>query len=471
MGTGIAPRLAAAFFYHHARPCYTAPVKNPFKNIFNAGQNNDSVGAAPAPGIDDPAGEVGELENSIAEALRGNLSILEIAAAGNLSDRAATFAAAYRSVTLIAGSMAQLPGYIEAPDGYRVESPAEIKSTPDRHIAEMLLFDRAMISGMFTFPELIKQMAADMAITGNSFAEKIRSSDGTINEIEYLSPQYASGALHRRPDGRLFATYKLRRLGMGGNTANSKHTFSARDLVHCRMPSMLAIDNQRALLGSAPMSAIRRPLTLARYADEFRREYFQRGGFGNQAFVSFPDSKDGEEAMEVEQRIHRARAENAKRRAYTVVGGDAKVTPLTVDTQSAEMSRHAGDFVEEVARAFGIPGSLIGIKDTTRAAAGLEELTKIFIRFCLTLYRRAIEHAITYALFSQGYQFKFDTTAFTAADLSSMSTFIMATNGDDQRPGIMTPAELRAMIGDVPKIKPSDDPATSPGMTEKDDAK
>ncbi len=433
-------------------------MKNPLAGLLSA--RRDALGGQAAQ--DAVPSRSTDLSDSIADALRSRSgSIAEIASANEVSARAATFAAAYRSVTLIAGAIAQLPIYLADAEGYKIETPSAVKGRAARRAAE-ILFDNHMISGMFYLPNLMMQMATDMAVCGNSFLAKIYGPAGVVDDVEYLSPLYANANIQRDEDGRLFTTYNLNRLGYGGRSAAVKTTYSARELVHARMPSMRAINNQRALLGSAPMDAIQRPLLLSEYADDFKGEYYRRGAFGNMAIISFQQKLDADQAIEIEERLHRKRATDQRRRAFTILGSDAKVTPITVDTQSVEMARHSEEFTEQVARAYGIPGSLIGIKETTKSAAGLEELTKVFIRFCLMLYRRAIEHAITYALFRNEVKFCFDITAFTAADLMALSQFITATQGDAQREAIMTTDELRSMVGDIPKIRPKPGASSKP---------
>ena len=413
-------------------------------NLFGA--DRGAADAVPAEDIAPRA--TNELAQRISDALDSGTGLSD-AIKGTVFEAspalAATFTATYRSVTLVAGAMGQLPGYLEDSEGYRVEDPEKITERSLQPAAK-ILFGPEMISGLMYFPDLITQMATDLALYGNAFLIK-KMRGGRLLGLEYAPPARATGQINRGSDDILFASYDLPLLG--GDVPPKLVTHSARQLVHPRLPRVGAVTSSTGMLGTSPLIAVSRALNTAGKADDFVREYFIRGGFGNQAVITFDKMLNPEQAKDAEDRLHRKVSSGVLRRMYTLIGGGAKVTPLTTDTQSAEMAKLKFEIVEEIARAYGIPGSLIGIK-TTEVGTGLEELTKIFVRFCLTLYRRPIEHAITYGLFENKYKFKFDVSTFSAADLKALSSFVTATQGDAQRHPIMKRDELRSMI-DVPK--------------------
>ena len=412
------------------------------------GADRDAIGDLPA---DEVAPKV---QNYIAErisnALNAGTSLHDAINGSDLlrasPEMAATFTATYRSVALISGAMGQLPAYLEDKDGYRVEDPQKLSERALAPAARVL-FGPEMISGLMYFPDLIMQMTTDLALFGNAFLIK-KMSRGRLIDLEYAPADAVRGQINRDGSGALFASYDLTLLGEP--RASKPVTHSARQLIHPRLPRVGRVSSATGFLGTSPLVAASRALNIAGCADTFVKEYFVRGGFGNQAIITFDKMLNPEQASDAEKRLHsKVKEGGLLRRMYTLIGGGAKVTPLTTDTQSAEMAKLKFEVVEEIARAYGIPGSLIGIK-TTEVGTGLEELTKIFIRFCLTLYRRPIERAITYGLFQNKYKFKFDVSAFSAADLKALSSFITATQGDAQRHPVMKRDEIRSMI-DVPK--------------------
>ena len=422
-------------------------MKIPGLKLFGAVR--DAIGDLPA---DDVAPQVHNyLAERISNALNSGTSLHDAINGNDLlkasPELAATFTATYRSVALISGAMGQLPAYLEDKDGYRVEDPERISERALAPAAR-ILFGPEMISGLMYFPDLIMQITTDLALFGNAFLIKKTGTRGRLIDLEYSPADNVSGQINRDSSGQLFASYDLTLLGE--SKASKPVTHSARQLIHPRLPRVGKVSSATGFLGTSPLVAASRALNIAGCADTFVKEYFIRGGFGNQAIITFDKMLNPEQAKDAENRLHsKVKSGGILRRMYTLIGGGAKVTPLTTDTQSAEMAKLKFEVVEEIARAYGIPGSLIGIK-TTEVGTGLEELTKIFIRFCLTLYRRPIERAITYGLFQNKYKFKFDVSAFSAADLKALSAFISATQGDAQRHPVMKRDEIRSMI-DVPK--------------------
>lgn len=441
--------------------------------IFN--QAGDALGPVPP-----QAGSAqSPLAESIAHALRSGTGLTDVLGAPVDARRAAGYAVAYRSITLIAGSLAILPAYIEDSDGYVVDDIELITDIGDRSAARVLFGDEP-ISGVFSgTPDLIKQCGADMAVSGNFYLSKVLGPGGLLSGLEYHSPNGARSTIHRFENGQLFLSYQLPELGL---STGRKLQAASRDVVHAKLPRVGAITNQSGVCGTAPLRACERPLGIANFAHDFQVDYYRSGGFGNQAIISLAGMLDAKQAQEIEERLHRKVDPNREgRRAFSVIGGGgsgrdpgtASVTSLTTDTQSAEMLKHASAAEEEVARAFGIPGSLIGIKEITRTQAGLEELTKTFIRFCLAHYRQALENAITTSLFSNrgGLKFKLDTSKFTAADLSTVAEFVMATQGDAQRPAVLSFPEVReSVLADIPRRRSTEKapitftPAASPAL-------
>ena len=406
------------------------------------GAKRDSVGEVP---LDGGAGDgkISPFASSVAEALRAGRGLFDLVNAAPINAHdAACFHATYRCITLIAGSMARLPIYFEDLDGYIIDASA-IPSRYRRY-AEILTSGEK-ISGLFFLSDLIKQQATDLAIFGNTFLEKTEGRD-----IEYHPAHNAtSRVLRSTSSGRLYCSYDLASADSGG----VKKSYNGGDLMHARLPRIGKIQGQFGLLGTSPLLAASTPLNLGNFAAAFIADYFEGGGLGNQGVISLPDKLDKPQAIEIEDRIHRKRTDGLRRRLFTVLGGGARFYPLNTDTQSSQMTAVRSDIVEDIARVYGIPGSLVGIK-TTEVGSGLEELTKIFVRFSLMQYREALETAYSHSFFGGRVKLKFDVSTFSAADLASLSRFFTSAK-DERDGGIMTRDELRSMV-DVPMQRPDD---------------
>ena len=409
----------------------------------------DALGELPADAGAETDDNVTQLASSIQYALDRGTGFLDTLTNQPVKAAIAVqIAASYRCMALISESIGLLPGYIEGPDGFKVTDYKTIADVKYQHLAGILL-DGRRVGGLYHLPSLLKQLASDLTIHGNCYLTKFPEHAMIPNDLEYTPPWGASTEVIRADTGHspLKLFYRLQQV-------NRPHTIfvAARDVVHGSLVNLTGVSNDR-YLGTSPLQASATSIVISRAAEKFIKAYFDSGGFGNQAFVSIPGKVSESEAVDIENRLHRKIAKGGMlRRMITVLGMDAKVIPTTVDTQSAAMAQLQPMLVESIARVYGVPGALIGVK-TTELGKGLEELTKIFVKFSLKHYKVAIESAISYTLFNNEYKFRLDTTAFSAGDLRSLSEFITAAVGDAQRPPIMTAEELRGMI-DTPQLGP-----------------
>ena len=366
---------------------------------------------------------------------------------------AETFAATYRAITLIASSISQLPMYLRDKDGYVIDDP--VKEVPEhlKMITQRLFGKNELISGIFNADDMMVRMASDLTTSGNSFFSKVKNNMGDIVDLEYHPPIGYTSTVRRGNDG-LFIEYKLPQLG--DQVHGRRIVVGNRDVVHAQLTPIGPITAVRGQSGASPLDAIGRAIRLARYADLFMKEYFERGGYGN-VIMAFDKADKASTARRIEKQLNRrTESDEAKLRKFAVVAGDPKITAIKGDGQSAQMTETGRSTTMDVAMAYGVPPNMMGIAMGSQTVSSLEELTKTFQRFCLNAYRFSIESAITRSVYGNEFEFKLDTSKFTAADLGALSGFIPAvrhSNSAEGQEAVMSVEEVRKMLPDFPKMK------------------
>ena len=422
-------------------------------NFFAA--RRDALGPEPA-SAQPSAGDLDQISPLVYEIARqitgGNRRLTDLVASGE-NDRvrvAKTFSATYRCISLISSSIAQLPIYLQDREGFVVKDPVAAVPAPLRNITRQLFGIGTKLGGLFSPSRLMLYMASDLTTSGNAFLAKVVDGSGELIDLEYHPAWNFTSYVRTDANGRKFVEYNLHEIG--GKKDATKRTMSNRQVVHAQLAPIGGIAPGGGPCGASPLEAISRSMGHANYADLFMNEYFKRGGFGGNAIISFTNSTDVLTALEIENQLSRQADSDNRRRPYSVLGGDPKVTPMPADPQGAEMARTARQASNDVAQAYGVPPNLMAIPTAAITVSSLEELTKTFVRFCLAGYRTAIESAITDDVYGDEFRFRFDASKLTAADLGAMSGFIPAVRfaAEGQEP-VLNHAEVRGMMGDIPK--------------------
>lgn len=174
---------------------------------------------------------------------------------------------------------------------------------------------------------------------------------------------------------------------------------------------------------------------------------------------------------------------NAHRPA--VLGHGAKVTPLTLSAEDAQLLATRQFAVEEIARIYGVPPWMIGhMQKTTSFGAGVESAGTAFVRFTLKQHLSKFEREINRKLFHTKARFvEFDTFQLERADMQTLFTALSTALGKPGSPGFLTPDEVRRTLNYAPKggdadklftgaapVDPNADPnADSEGTSDKKD--
>lgn len=188
---------------------------------------------------------------------------------------------------------------------------------------------------------------------------------------------------------------------------------SAADVVHLR-----------PAYGRAPLSLAREAIAVAVAMERHAGNLFTKGARPGGALM-FPKGM-GEEAVkksrEAWRLTHGADGESGK---TAILYDGAEFKPFTFSSTDAQFLENRKFAVLEVARAFGVPPSMLFELD--RATWGnTEQLGKEFLTYCLEPWLLSLEAALTRVMFPDGGKFRvrFDRDDMTRADLVTRATAI-----------------------------------------------
>lgn len=304
--------------------------------------------------------------------------------------RVPAVAAAVRTISEAAASLAVKVVEIAA-DGTETE-------VPGHPVAQLLKHEANDWTSGF---ELIRSLMVD-ALTrdqgglawvnrpNGEAVEVIRYRPGFIN-VDYpddtLQPRYRIGGVIQPP----------------GNIIHLKSTFDKSPLTLCREAIAVAIVMERHAArlfgrGAKPGGVIEAPQGLG---DEGLKKLI----------AAWRASQEG--------------ADNAGKTA--ILHGGAVWKSMTLNSVDAQFQQLRLFQLQEIARAFNIPASLIG--DLARATwSNSAEMQRQFLQLCLEPWLRALESAFRRALFTKeerlGFAVRFDRDDFTNVDLTARATAI-----------------------------------------------
>ena len=294
----------------------------------------------------------------------------------------------YACVRLIADSISTLPmdTFIRR-DGMR---------TPFRPRPEWLDVPEVGVSRT----EHFQQVLVSLLLNGNAFTHILRDDDGVAGLV-VLNPRMVE-IVRNRVTGRPEFVVD-----------NGRYTVPSEDMIHItelRLPGELR--------GRSRIDLVKDTLGLARALDLFSQLFF---GAGSQVggLIEFPGNLTREQAKDLADSFEQQHRSVRKSHRPGVLFGGAKFTKTSVEPNEAQMLESRQFAVEEIARTFRCPPSMIGV--TTPGAmsyASVEQNGIQFVQHTLRPYIVKIEDA--YSRLLPGVAFlKFNVDALQRGDQSS----------------------------------------------------
>ena len=241
-----------------------------------------------------------------------------------------------------------------------------------------------------------QEVLVSLLIDGNAFIRVIRDDNG-ITGLVVLNPQHVH--VSRNAEGRIIYTM----------THNDRPLFSD-EVIHItemRKPGQLR--------GESRIELIKESLGLAKALEEFAARFFGQGSTTT-GIIEFPGNLTKEQAKQMVDAFEQNHKGLRRSHRPGVLAGGAKFTKTGVDPDAAQMLESRRLSIEEIARAFRCPPSMLGV--TTPGAmsyASVEANAIHFVTHTLRPYVAKLEDAYS-RLLPEGVFLRFNMEALLRGD-------------------------------------------------------
>jgi HK97 family phage portal protein len=335
-------------------------------------------------------------------------------------------AVAARCIGLISEGLASLPCvvYRKINDGGR--EPVE------SHPLHRLLNDAAN-DRMASF-ELRELLVRDLTTYGNAYCRVVRDGRGAVQELHYCA--YGSMGVERLTTGRLRYRYSDPLTGRSD-------VYLPEDVVHLRCFS------RDGLLGVSPLVRAQGAVSLALAQADLAETQASRGFVTDLAFETDFAFTDGQSKISFErmkqQLTERVRRMNREALPLLLEGG-LKAKPLAAPGREQQFHESRVLSLEDVARLFGVPLSVVGLGKNA-SYGSLTEESRALRQNCFAPWAGRVEAQLRLALLStearRTYTVEHDLSGLERGDLKSrLESYQIGVNAE-----IFSPNECRIWEG------------------------
>lgn len=323
--------------------------------------------------------------------------------------------AVYRSVSLIAGGIATLPlRTVQERNGITQRVPSWL-DTPG--------------FGLTKF-ELIETTLLHLLLHGNAFLAHVYGGAGQLIAVNPIHPLAVGIDVDKQGN-------KTYRVSLNDGT---QQTFNDHTMTHIRS---LSLDGVRGLS----------PLTLARNgafgtaiaADRTAAKLFGNGMLPS-AIASFDEETTEEDAKAIKDGLNSrvAGVENAGQIA--LINRKVTITPWQLSPEDAQWIQSREFQIEEIARIYGVPATLIGLSDKQSSwGTGIREMHQAMARWTFMPWTTRIEQRLS-LLLPANRKAEFDYRDLLAPDPETEINLLLA----QVQAGLLTNAEARAILNRPP---------------------
>ena len=223
--------------------------------------------------------------------------------------------------------------------------------------------------------EYYKQVVVSMLLSHGAVIQIIRAGNGDVVALQPLDPTRVKVRRNPQSRGREFV--------IDGKTV---------------LPGdqVLYISEMRkpgSVMGTSRIEEVKNTLGLAKALDEFASRYFSNGANAG-GIIEFPGNLTQEQAKDVVEAFGAGHKGLRKSHKPGVLSGGAKFQKIGSDAEQAQMLQSRQFAVEEIARVFRVPPSMIGLNTPgAMSYASVEHNAIQFVRYSLTPLITAIEEA------------------------------------------------------------------------------
>ena len=223
--------------------------------------------------------------------------------------------------------------------------------------------------------EYYKQVVVSMLLSHGAVIQIIRGGNGDVVALQPLDPTRVTVRRNAATRGREFVI-------------DGKRVLPGDQVLYiCEMRK------PGSVMGTSRIEEVKNTLGLAKALDEFASRYFSNGANAG-GIIEFPGNLTQEQAKDVVEAFEAGHKGLRKSHKPGVLSGGAKFQKIGSDAEQAQMLESRQFAVEEIARVFRCPPSMIGLNTPgAMSYASVEHNAIQFVRYSLTPLIVAIEEA------------------------------------------------------------------------------
>ena len=246
-----------------------------------------------------------------------------------------------------------------------------------------------------------QQVLVSLLVSGNSYTRIFRNASGDVVNLVVLDP----------------ATVTVRRSALGRKIfliENSAETLTSDEIIH-----ITDLIQPGSLTGLSRVERLKEALGLSSAMQSFAARFFGTGAT-TQGIIEFPGNLTPEQAKNLRDGFDSAHRGFRRAHKTGVLSGGASYKQTTVPNDAAQFIESRRFSVEEIARCFNIPLSMMGVPGT-QSYASVEQNAIQFVTHTLRPYIEKIEWAYSRLLPVEAF-LKFNVDGLLRGDFNSRIT-------------------------------------------------
>ncbi len=246
-----------------------------------------------------------------------------------------------------------------------------------------------------------QQVLVSLLVNGNSYTRIFRNANGDVVNLVVLDPQ----------------TVSVKRSALGRKiflVDGEEKTLSSDDIIH-----ITDLIQPGSLTGLSRVERLKEALGLSSAMQSFASRFFGQGAT-TQGIIEFPGNLTPDQAKNLRDGFDSAHRGFRRAHKTGVLSGGATYKQTTVPNDAAQFLESRRFSVEEIARAFNIPLSMMGVPGT-QSYASVEQNAIQFVTHTLRPYIEKLEWAYSRLLPVEAF-LAFNTNGLLRGDFNSRIT-------------------------------------------------
>jgi HK97 family phage portal protein len=243
-----------------------------------------------------------------------------------------------------------------------------------------------------------QQVLVSLLVSGNSYTRIFRNTSGDVVNLVVLDPD----------------TVTVRRSALGRKiflVDNEGETLTSDEIIH-----ITDLITPGALVGLSRVERLKEAIGLSSAMQSFASRFFGTGAT-TQGIIEFPGNLTPDQAKQLRDGFDSAHRGFRRAHKTGVLSGGASYKQTTVPNDAAQFLESRRFSVEEIARAFNIPLSMMGVPGA-QSYASTEQNAISFVVHCLRPYIEKLEWAYSRLLPVEAF-LKFNVDGLLRGDFST----------------------------------------------------